>query len=540
MANPQPDQIDRQRQPRERRGRGAAVNPVGRFERLRAEPVDDGWEIEEDLPPLRTEVAVDRSRSVIVRNTSPDVPFDRSVNPYRGCEHGCTYCYARPSHAQLGLSPGLDFETRLVAKPDAPRLLEAALRKPGYRVAPIAIGTNTDPYQPIEKTWRVMRGVLELLAGYRHPLTITTKGALVTRDLDILGQIERSILPAAADPSRFAVNPMAYLPIFVPPFQLLSLLPPAAGYWIWTAVNLGAFALYLRYFTRRMGQRPASARSLLLVLASLPVFLNLFAGQVAVWLAIFTGEFLLALSAGKLFRAGLWLGGLLLKPHLLVLIGLVLLLQRSFRALAGLAVTASALLAACLLLSGPAAVLRMLELWLIQGTGSGYSGVWLEGQMNWRMLAFHLSALVDARLATGMAVVGMLSTLVITLYVWRRPFDLRESSPAIAVLGIFAASAVLAWHSHINTAMLLIPAILYLAQVDVLPSRALAWWVFLPASLFVVVTFMPQILGQLNLFTDSANRFIYFFIGAAEFAVTLYLFLWAASAYSRRVYPASM
>ena len=142
--------IDSQR----RRGRGAAVNPAGRFERLRVEPVDDGWEIEEELPPIRTQVTVDRSRSVLVRNTSPDVPFDRSLNPYRGCEHGCTYCYARPSHAQLGLSPGLDFETRLVAKPDAPKLLEAALRKPGYQVAPIAIGTNTDPYQPIEKTWR--------------------------------------------------------------------------------------------------------------------------------------------------------------------------------------------------------------------------------------------------------------------------------------------------------------------------------------------------------------------------------------------------
>ena len=168
------------------------MNPVGRFEKLQAERIDDGWEIGEELPPIRTQVAVDSSRSVLVRNTSPDLPFDRSVNPYRGCEHGCTYCYARPSHAQIGLSPGLDFETRLVAKPDAPSLLEAAIRKPGYQVAPIAIGTNTDPYQPIEKTWRVMRGVLEVLRDYRHPVMITTKGALVTRDLDILGAMGRA------------------------------------------------------------------------------------------------------------------------------------------------------------------------------------------------------------------------------------------------------------------------------------------------------------------------------------------------------------
>jgi DNA repair photolyase len=187
-----PDQIDSQRRPREYRGRGAAVNPAGRFERLHSEPVDDGWALDEDLPPLRTQVAVDRSRSVLVRNTSPDLPFDRSVNPYRGCEHGCTYCYARPSHAQLGLSPGLDFETRLVAKPDAPRLLEAAIRKPGYQVAPIAIGTNTDPYQPIEKTWAIMRGLLEVLRDHNHPVMITTKGALVTRDLDILGPMGRA------------------------------------------------------------------------------------------------------------------------------------------------------------------------------------------------------------------------------------------------------------------------------------------------------------------------------------------------------------
>ena len=192
MTDPLADYIESQRRPLEYRGRGAAVNPTGRFERLRAERIDDGWEIEEDLPPIRTQVAVDHSRSILVRNISPDLPFDRSVNPYRGCEHGCTYCYARPSHAQLGLSPGLDFETRLVAKPDAARLLEATIRKPGYQVAPIAIGTNTDPYQPIEKTWRIMRGVLKVLRDYNHPVMVTTKGSLVTRDLDILGPMGRA------------------------------------------------------------------------------------------------------------------------------------------------------------------------------------------------------------------------------------------------------------------------------------------------------------------------------------------------------------
>ncbi|MEL6577807.1 MAG: PA0069 family radical SAM protein, partial [Pseudomonadota bacterium] len=174
-----------------RRGRGVALNMNSRYDRTTTEPVSDGWDRDEALPPLRTEVSIDRSRTVLTRNTSPDVPFDRSVNPYRGCEHGCIYCFARPSHAQLGMSPGLDFETRLVTKPDAPALLAKALRRKGYKVAPIAIGTNTDPYQPIERRYRVMRGVLEVLERFGHPVTVTTKGAGITDDLDLLARMGR-------------------------------------------------------------------------------------------------------------------------------------------------------------------------------------------------------------------------------------------------------------------------------------------------------------------------------------------------------------
>jgi len=175
-----------------RRGRGAAVNPAGRHERYATESVDDGWQPDGEAPPLRTTVSVDASRSIIARNSSPDVPFDRSINPYRGCEHGCVYCFARPTHAHLGLSPGLDFETRLVVKPRAAELLDRALRKPGYDCRPIAIGTNTDPYQPIEREHRIMRRVLEVLEAHRHPVTITTKGAAILDDLDILGRMGRA------------------------------------------------------------------------------------------------------------------------------------------------------------------------------------------------------------------------------------------------------------------------------------------------------------------------------------------------------------
>jgi DNA repair photolyase len=185
-----------------RKGRGAVSNAAGRFEPTRRERVDDGWNSpdEEEPPPLRTSVAIDATKTAIVRNQSPDIPFDRSVNPYRGCEHGCVYCFARPTHAYLGLSPGLDFESRLTAKPEAPKLLAAELRKPGYRVEPLALGTNTDPYQPIEREYKITRGILEVLRDFDHPLVITTKSALVTRDIDILAPM------AARNLARVAIS----------------------------------------------------------------------------------------------------------------------------------------------------------------------------------------------------------------------------------------------------------------------------------------------------------------------------------------------
>jgi DNA repair photolyase len=171
------------------KGRGAASNPEGRFESIRRQAEDDGWShalLDEAIPRPRTEVTEERARSVISRNDSPDLAFNQALNPYRGCEHGCIYCFARPSHSYLNLSPGLDFETRLRAKGNLAEVLRAELAKPNYVVSPINIGSNTDPYQPVEKHWRLTRAALELLAACRHPCTIVTKNALVERDLDLL------------------------------------------------------------------------------------------------------------------------------------------------------------------------------------------------------------------------------------------------------------------------------------------------------------------------------------------------------------------
>jgi DNA repair photolyase len=172
-----------------RRGRGAASNTSGRYEPLARVAFDDGWQSLEELPPFKTYVQEERARKIITRNDSPDIGFDRSINPYRGCEHGCIYCFARPTHAYQGLSPGLDFESKLFVKPDAPELLARELAAPGYEPRMIAMGTNTDPYQPIERKWQVTRRILEVLRDANHPVGIVTKSALVMRDIDILSEM---------------------------------------------------------------------------------------------------------------------------------------------------------------------------------------------------------------------------------------------------------------------------------------------------------------------------------------------------------------
>ena len=181
-----------------RKGRGALSNPAVRFHSQTVSAFDDGWEREEEpLPRLATEVRADPARSIIARNRSPDINFDQSINPYRGCEHGCVYCYARPSHAWLDLSPGLDFETKLFFKENAAALLEKELSRPGYRPSSIALGSNTDPYQPIERRLCVTRSILEVLDRCHHPVGIVTKSALIERDLDLLASMAKRGLASA-------------------------------------------------------------------------------------------------------------------------------------------------------------------------------------------------------------------------------------------------------------------------------------------------------------------------------------------------------
>jgi len=184
--------------PRRLKGRGAVSNASGRYERETRVLMDDGWGDDEELPALKTQILRDTSRTIITRNNSPDISFSQSINPYKGCEHGCIYCFARPTHAYLGFSPGADFESKIFAKPNAAELLRKELAAPGYVPQVIAIGTNTDPYQPIERTLRVMRSILEVLWEFRHPVGIVTKSALILRDLDILAPMAEAGLVKVA------------------------------------------------------------------------------------------------------------------------------------------------------------------------------------------------------------------------------------------------------------------------------------------------------------------------------------------------------
>ncbi|EFL88830.1 PA0069 family radical SAM protein [Ahrensia sp. R2A130] len=181
-----------------RRGRGAGLNMAGRFEPTSREAFDDGWQTLDELPPFKTDVTAEAARKIITTNDSPDIPFEQSMNPYRGCEHGCVYCYARPTHSYMGLSAGLDFESKLFAKPNAAKLLRKELASEKYVCKPLALGTNTDPYQPVEKQWRITRDLLLVLEETNHPVTIVTKSALVLRDVDILERMAKKGLAKVA------------------------------------------------------------------------------------------------------------------------------------------------------------------------------------------------------------------------------------------------------------------------------------------------------------------------------------------------------
>ncbi len=342
-------------------------------------------------------------------------------------------------------------------------------------------------------------------------------------DPGILSGLQSANLPATAQ--GLAVSPVAYLPVFLLPFQILALFPPTVGFWIWTAVNGVCFAAYLRFFNARLSGSPLPNRLLILLSLSLPVYWNFLDGQVNVWLMICLGEFARHAFAGQRFRSGLWLGGLLLKPQALILLVLALLLQRSIRMVAGLAASAAALLAGSVALVGANGAAAVLQVWL--GFAQGIPANDVELMMNWRMLGLHLSNWFSPVLGWGLAALGIAVTVVAALYLWRVRLQGSSTSFAFALLGTLAATSMVAWHSNIHMAMILIPPMLMLLQQkQALKQAAFNGWVLIPASAYILAYILAA-LAKVNVLPPSMGAFLDFLRGASEFGVNAWILVLA-------------
>jgi hypothetical protein len=342
----------------------------------------------------------------------------------------------------------------------------------------------------------------------------TAHGYPKAYDLGLLAQIELRNFPAFGDRSTFAVSPFAYLPVFLPPFQLFAMLPAAVSFWIWTLINVAACAFYLRYFYLNTRHVPPPRRMLTMLFLSLPVYWNFLDGQVNVWLMICIGEFMRLMMSKRPFPAGLWLGGLLLKPQTLLLLGPLLLLRFPRKAFAGLLLSSAALGVASIALVGVGGLKAMLQVWLGFSTGLPTNDV--DSMMNWRMIAFHLSQWLPPAVGWVTAALGTLATIAAVLPLWRNPLDLPSKSFAPVLLGTLAGTALIAWHSHIHMAMILIPPLVLLWEQDPFRSRyVLEKWVLLPAAAYLGVYVLAALIkihavpgaltGSINLLRGGAE-----------------------------------
>ncbi len=379
----------------------------------------------------------------------------------------------------------------------------------------------------LDVIWHNICGHLgtDYCAFWSAGLIANTRGYVDVYNLDLLRQVQLGNFPKFGDISTFAVSPIAYLPVFILPFQALALLTPAASFWIWTILNLLAFVVYLYYFNRSTTALSLPGRLVLMFLLSLPAYWNFLDGQINVWLMICTGEFIRAALADRPVRAGLWLGALLLKPQALILIGLALLLQRWFKMLAGLAAASVVLVGASLAMLGPAGFMDMLRIWL--GFSQGMPTNDVDSMMNWRMLGFHLSNWATPLFGWAVAALGMAVTVVASLYLWRQRVDIHSEGFLVALTGTLAGTGAVAWHSHIHMAMFLIPILLYLVQTKIqTPKNLLEYWVLLPALAYFIVYVLASLI-KADVLPSDLNRSITFIRGASELGMNLYLLGWA-------------
>ena len=347
-------------------------------------------------------------------------------------------------------------------------------------------------------------------------------------NIDILRHIQLSIAPPSSI-STFVVSPVAYFPVFIVPFQIFSLFTPLSSFAIWTFFNIAALFFYLHFFVQKTTGQTLNVRLLVLIFLSLPVYWNFFNGQVNVWLVICIGEFMRAAMTKKPFQAGLWLGGLLLKPQTLILIGVALLLQRSIKMMTGLAVTSIALIGTSFALIGYKGLQQLIHIWF--GFTNGLPTNDVEIMMNWRMVGLHLSNAVSPLLGWVVIGVGLAATLCVTVYIWRKPMDFSSSNFAVALLGLLAATGLFAWHSHIHMEMILIPPITYLITQKQLPYSVLSYWVFVPAAIYAS-TFFLAALTQAGVMPSNIGELLDFLRGASGFGANGLLLVWAIKNFS--------
>jgi hypothetical protein len=351
-------------------------------------------------------------------------------------------------------------------------------------------------------------------------------------NLERLWEIQQPITSKYMSVEQYAPVPVPYLPIFIFPFQFFALLDVIPGFWLWTALNAGGTVAYLRFFIQKTSLgRTINTRSLLLATLALPVFLNLFQGQVNLWLMICTGEFLRKIIDNKPFQAGLWLGGLLLKPQILILIIPALLFRRLFSTIYGFTLTSFGLGIASLFLGGWAIIPKLIQLWI--GYTGGLPSNYPEAMMNWRMVALNINALSNSGLGWWVAIPCLIATLLFALYNWKFSFDNHSPQFAVAILGTFAATSAIAWHSHFSMMMIVIPILLYLMSQDILPNELFSFWIFMPPIL-MLITYIIAPFFKTGLFPESYYPILNLLSGLRGLILNIYLLWWAVEYLKRK------
>lgn len=366
-----------------------------------------------------------------------------------------------------------------------------------------------------------------------------TNGYVNIYDLDLMAQIQKSIHPQGNNPNiPFQVVPIPYLPVFIIPFQFLSFLGLESSFWVWTILNIIGFVLYMRFFIKEMTGYSLPVRLILLIMLSLPVFLNLFWGQVNILLGICAGEFMRASQSNKPIRAGLWLGGWLLKPQLLILIIPMLLIQRSIKTITGFAASSLVVLTISFGLIKLKGFLLLIHLFLGYAKGMPTNGP--EIMMNWRMLGLHITSFTTSPLiGWGVVIIGTILTGWAALILFRRSAQADFTNAAIALMGIFAATGAMTWHAHISMSIILIPPILYLYIKKRLPEKLLVFWVFMPTAIMLLIYILAVLIKVKILPTQNIAELLDLLQGLRGLILNLIILTWAVIEYSKNLFPKS-